>query len=134
MTSEHATIRAAIQFGLRAHPSGPVRVRAELSYDTRDPFAVVAEFHTGRGSVRWIFARSLLADGLIAGAGLGDLRIGPATDPELVMFELSTPDGGAMLEAPAQQLADFLDRTYDHIPPSEEHEWFDFDHEMSKLA
>ncbi|CAM4078457.1 SsgA family sporulation/cell division regulator [Kibdelosporangium persicum] len=134
MIDPHTTVHATIDFGLRSHPTTSVKVRADLSYDTRDPYAVAVDFHTGRASVQWVFARSLLADGLIAAAGLGDLRITPATDHTRVIFELTSPGGTATLEASADELADFLDRTYDEIPPSEEHAWFDFDHEMSKLA
>jgi hypothetical protein len=134
MTDPHTTICATIDFGLRTHSTTTATVRTDLSYDTHDPYAVAADFHTGRGPVHWIFARSLLADGLIGAAGLGDLRITPATDPTLVIFELTSPGGTATLEASAQELATFLDRTYDHVPPSQEHAWFDFDHELSKLA
>lgn len=134
MTKPHTTIQATVPFGLRAHSATTARIQADLTYDTRDPFAVTAEFHTGRSTVHWIFARSLLADGLIAAAGVGDLRVTPAADPTLVVFELSAPSGTAVMEASAQDLADFLDMTYAHVPPSEEHAWFDFDHEMSKLA
>nr|WP_042185082.1 SsgA family sporulation/cell division regulator [Kibdelosporangium sp. MJ126-NF4]CEL16502.1 putative regulator [Kibdelosporangium sp. MJ126-NF4]CTQ90454.1 putative regulator [Kibdelosporangium sp. MJ126-NF4] len=135
MTNPHTTVRATIPFGLRIHAAeAAATIRADLCYDTRDPYAVTAEFHTGRKAVHWTFARSLLADGLIAAAGLGDMRIAPAVDPTLVVFELSAPGGTATLEAAADDLADFLDRTYEHIPPSQEHAWFDFDHELSKLA
>ncbi|ONI83166.1 sporulation protein SsgA [Actinosynnema sp. ALI-1.44] len=133
MTSPHSTVHATIPFGLRTHFT-TARIQVDLGYDTRDPYAVTAEFHTGKGAVHWVFARSLLADGLIATAGLGDLRITPAADPALVVFELSAPGGTAILEAAADDLADFLDRTYERIPPSQEHAWFDFDHEMSKLV
>ena len=39
-----------------------------------------------------------------------------------------------MLEAPAKEIAAFLDRTYDVIPAGSETGWFDFDEEMQKLS
>ncbi|WP_158889637.1 SsgA family sporulation/cell division regulator [Amycolatopsis anabasis] len=134
MDTEHNTVQTTLGFALRTFGAGPLPVLVDLIYDTRDPFAVVAAFHSGRGTVHWIFARDLLADGLLGPTGEGDLRISPATDPALVLVELTTPDGAAVLEAPAQELAEFLDRTYQEVPVGEEHEWFDFDTELAKLA
>jgi hypothetical protein len=59
-----------------------------------------------------MFGRDLLADGLLAPTGEGDVRVSPA----------------------AQELAAFLDSTYDLVLAGEESSWFDFDHEMEKLA
>ncbi|APU16419.1 hypothetical protein FHR81_003195 [Actinoalloteichus hoggarensis] len=110
-------------------------VNVELRYDTRDPYAVVAAFQTGRGgSVEWVFARDLLADGLIAEVGDGDVRIRPAVDnPEVVVVELSSPSGHAMFEASAQELADFLDRTYDVVMPGNENLWVNVDDALARL-
>ncbi|MBB5960455.1 hypothetical protein FHS29_007079 [Saccharothrix tamanrassetensis] len=81
-----------------------------------------------------MFARDLLADGLIADAGDGDVRIRPAADdPEVVVIELSSPSGHAMFEASAQELADFLDRTYDVVVPGNEHLWVDVDEALTHL-
>ena len=86
------------------------------------------------GWVEWVFARDLLADGLIADAGDGDVRIRPAADdPEVVVIELSSPSGHAMFEASAQELADFLDRTYDVVVPGNEHLWVNVDEALTHL-
>jgi hypothetical protein len=96
---------------------------------------VVAAFRTGRaGWVEWVFARDLLADGLIAHAGEGDVRIRPVVDdPEVVAVELSSPSGHAVFEASAQELADFLDRTYDVVVPGNENLWVDVDEALTRL-
>jgi hypothetical protein len=121
MRNDHVTLRSTAVFDLLAPRTPAVPVQVELRYDTKDPYAVVAAFRTGRaGWVEWVFARDLLADGLIADAGDGDVRIRPAADdPEVVVIELSSPSGHAMFEASAQELADFLDRTYDVVVPAE---------------
>jgi hypothetical protein len=134
MGNEQSVTHATITFGLRTFGAAPLPVQVDLEYDSRDPYAVVAVFHAGQGTVLWMFGRDLLADGLLAAAGDGDVQVSPAADPALVVFELSAPGGSAVLEAPAQDLAAFLDRTYEHVPAGEESELFDFDLELSKLA
>jgi capsular exopolysaccharide synthesis family protein len=112
MRNDHVTLRSTAVFDLLAPRTPAVPVKVELRYDTRDPYAVVAAFRTGRaGWVEWVFARDLLADGLLADAGDGDVRIRPSIeDPEAVLVELNSPSGHAMFETSAQELADFLDR------------------------
>ncbi|MGW4065857.1 SsgA family sporulation/cell division regulator [Amycolatopsis sp. NPDC004747] len=134
MTDPHSVTSARIDFALRTFGAGPRPVPAELEYDTLDPYAVAVVLHAGPSAVRWLFGRDLLADGLLARCGDGDVRIGPADDPALVLVELSSPDGAAVLEAPAKEIAAFLDRTYDVVPAGSESDWFDFDEEMAKLS
>jgi hypothetical protein len=134
MAEPHDVISAGIDFALRTFGAGPRPVPAELEYDTRDPYAVAVVLHAGASSVRWLFGRDLLADGLLARCGDGDVRIGPAGDPALVVVELTSPEGAAVLEAPATDLAAFLDRTYDIVPAGSESDWFDFDTELAKLS
>lgn len=135
MRNDHVTLRATAVFDLLAPRCPAVPVRVELRYDTRDPYAVVAAFRTGKvGCVEWVFARDLLADGLIAAAGEGDVRIRPSVDdPEVVVVELNSPSGHAVFEASAQEFADFLDRTYDVVLPGNEHLWVDVDDALSQM-
>ncbi|MEU4668138.1 SsgA family sporulation/cell division regulator [Amycolatopsis sp. NPDC023774] len=134
MGTEPPVVHATIVFGLRTFGSVPLPVRADLEYDPSDPYAISVGYHAGPGVVRWLFGRDLLADGLIAPAGDGDVRVRPAADDARVVVELNAPDGSAVLEAPADELADFLDRTYDEVPAGDEAQWFDFDQELAKLA
>jgi hypothetical protein len=135
MRNDHVTLRATAVFDLLAPRCPAVPVRVELRYETRDPYAVVAAFRTGKaGWVEWVFARDLLADGLIASAGEGDVHIRPSVDdPEVVVVELSSPSGHAVFEASAQEFADFLDRTYDVVLPGNEHLWVDVDDALSHM-
>ena len=135
MRNDHVTLRATAVFDLLAPRCPAVPVRVELRYDTRDPYAVVAAFRTGKaGWVEWVFARDLLADGLIATAGDGDVRIRPSVDdPEVVVVELNSPSGHAVFEASAQEFADFLDRTYDVVLPGNEHLWVAVDEALSQM-
>ncbi|WP_051165852.1 SsgA family sporulation/cell division regulator [Amycolatopsis orientalis] len=134
METEPQVVRATIIFGLRTFGSVPLPVRADLEYDPADPFAVSVGYHAGGGVVRWLFGRDLLADGLLAPAGDGDVQVRPAADDSRVLVELNAPDGSAVLEAAANEIADFLDRTYDEVPVGSEDRCFDFDEELAKLA
>ncbi|MGW3473013.1 SsgA family sporulation/cell division regulator, partial [Saccharopolyspora sp. NPDC000995] len=78
--------------------------------------------------------RDLLADGLVAEAGEGDVRIRPRLDSSgLVMIELSSPSGQATFEVDADQLVEFLNDTYDAVAPGDEHRWMNFDETLSRL-
>src|SRR4029078_13035736 len=83
MRDEHMVICSPAVFELVSPDSAPVPVKVELTYDNRDPYAVQASFRTGQGTaVDWVFARDLLADGLMASSGTGDVRVQPvATAP-----------------------------------------------------
>jgi hypothetical protein len=135
MSNDHVRLRSTAVFDLLAPRTPAVPVQVELRYDTRDPYAVVAAFRTGRaGWVEWVFSRDLLADGLLADAGEGDVRIRPATDdPEIVIFELNSPSGHALFETSAHRLAEFLDSTYDIVVPGGECLWLDFDDAVEQL-
>ncbi|MEA5357901.1 SsgA family sporulation/cell division regulator [Amycolatopsis sp., V23-08] len=134
MAEPHSVTSTSVDFALRTFGAEPKPVPAELEYDTRDPYAVAVVLHAGVSAVRWLFGRDLLADGLLARCGDGDVRIGPAGNPELVTVELTSPDGAAVLEAPAKEIAAFLDTTYEVIPAGSESDWFDFDTELEKLS
>ena len=135
MRNDHVTLRSTSVFELLAPRTPAVPVQVELRYDTRDPYAVIAAFRTGRsGWVEWVFARDLLADGLITQTGEGDVRMRPASDnPGVIVLELSSPSGHAMFEASAEELADFLDKTYDAVLPGNEHLWVDVDDAIAGL-
>jgi Streptomyces sporulation and cell division protein, SsgA len=101
-------------------------------------------FHVGADDpVEWIFARDLLADGLMTPEGDGDVRVWPSleTDPDdeeygarsVLNIELSSPFGEAHFEAPADAIASFLDRTYRIVPVGRETDVIDFDAELNGL-
>ena len=78
MRDEHMVICSPAVFELIAPDAPAVPVKVDLTYGSRDPFAVQASFRTGNGTaVDWVFARDLLHDGLIAPSGTGDVRVRP---------------------------------------------------------
>lgn len=135
MRDEHTVICSPAVFELTAPDAPAVPVKVELTYNSRDPYAVQATFRTGHGTaVEWVFARDLLADGLIASAGAGDVRVQPMpSDPNLVELELTSPSGHALFTTCKHTLGDFLNRTYRAVPASTEYSWLDFDLALSTL-
>lgn len=120
-------------------PGPPVRatsVPVELHFDATDPYAVHLRFVTGPDrDVRWVFARILLADGLLARVGEGDVRVRPGTgtaDDSLVV-ELDSPSGHARFEVSAAVIAEFLDSTYDLVAAGREADHVDVDSALTAL-
>jgi hypothetical protein len=135
MRDEHTVICSPAVFELIAPDSPAVPVKVDLTYNSHDPYAVQASFRTGNGStVDWVFARDLLADGLIASSGTGDVRVQPMpSDPDRIELELTSPSGHALFTTCARTLGDFLSRTYEAVPPTREYDWLDFDVALSQL-
>src|SRR3954451_19967604 len=129
MRDEHTVICSPAVFELIAPDAPVVPVKVDLTYHSRDPYAVQASFRTGNGTaVDWVFARDLLQEGLIGPAGTGDVQVQPvAGNGGTLHLELSCPSGHAVFTACAQTLAEFLRRTYEAVPPESEYDCLDFD-------
>lgn len=118
-----------------------VLLRATLRYDPADPFAVEATFRAADEAISWVIARDLLHDGLLAEAGVGDVRVWPqawhdgdhAGDHEMVLIELRSPDGQATLAIDAADLEAFLCRTLDAVPRGCESAYLDLDTVIDQL-
>lgn len=117
-------------------PEESVALRARLSYQRRDPFAVHLTFHTGvHDPVHWVFARGLLSRGTREPSGRGDVRVWPdASGPEARLnLTLSSPHGHARLRTPLQTVAEWLKRTYLLVPEGHESYEPSLDAELSRL-
>jgi hypothetical protein len=108
---------------------------AELRYDSTDPYAVHATFHAEDSEVTWVLSRELLMTGLQADSGIGDVRVQPSVEsPEsVVLIQLSSPDGIAVLAASASDLRGFLLRTCDQVAPGAEPAFLDLDLKLAQL-
>ncbi|GAB2757219.1 SsgA family sporulation/cell division regulator [Nocardioides pakistanensis] len=105
-------------------------IEAELQYDPRDPYAVTTVFITGRSQVRWTFGRDLLASGLYEPSGDGDVHVWPCLDADghaVVIIELCSPDGEALIQARTGDLSVFVDRMTKAVAPGSESEYLDLD-------
>lgn len=108
---------------------------ATLRYDPCDPYAVEATFRARDESISWVLGRDLLSEGLLAACGEGDVRVWPTVDERraVVVLQLSSPDGSALLIADADSLERFLRRTYAAVPLGDEGEHLDVDTALARL-
>jgi hypothetical protein len=112
-------------------PTGCVTpIEAELHYDPTDPYAVTTVFMTGTTQVRWTFGRDLIAHGLYEPTGDGDVHVWPCLDSEghaVVIIELCSPDGEALVQARTGDLSTFVDRMTSAVEPGTETDHLDLD-------
>ena len=105
-------------------------LETELSYDPRDPLAISATFNTIAGQVRWTFGRDLLIGGLYEPTGDGDVHVWPCLDNEahpVVIIELCSPDGEALVQASIAEITSFIERTTTAVAPGAETDHLDVD-------
>ncbi|MGH3331534.1 MAG: SsgA family sporulation/cell division regulator [Nocardioidaceae bacterium] len=105
-------------------------IEAELQYDPSDPYAVTTVFMTAHSRVTWTFGRDLLSDGLYEPSGDGDVHVWPCLDSEghaVVIIELCSPDGEALVQAKTGDLTAFVDRMSRAVRPGEESEHMNVD-------
>jgi hypothetical protein len=117
-----------------------VPLMASLHYSCKDPYAIKMAFHIGTDEpVEWTFARDLLAAALHDREGIGDVQAWPSADGALgdgsgiLNIAMTSPFGHAQFEAAADDVASFLDRTYEVVPVGGESQYIDFDAELGEL-
>jgi hypothetical protein len=149
--SSSTTISAELGLRLVVPQQTIVPLVASLYYSGSDPYAVRMAFHVGTDEpVEWIFARDLLAAGIDARQGDGDVKVWPSaqscaesdglevigdasTEGKVLNIELSSPFGQAHFEVPAQAMAAFLQRTYQIVPAGQESGYIDIETELNDL-
>ncbi|MFE6745987.1 SsgA family sporulation/cell division regulator [Kitasatospora purpeofusca] len=109
-----STIRAVTMYvTVRYQDDDPLAVRmffpARYALDSED----------GGEVVEWAFSRSLLAAGIDAPAGLGDVQIRPVPG-DYIIVELSSPDGAAVVVFERQELQTFLWASYQVVGQGQE--------------
>jgi sporulation and cell division protein SsgA len=130
------TVSAELRLRLVVPEHTAVPLTASLSYRNDDPYAVRMAFHVGMDEpVEWIFARELLATRPDTLPGDGDVQVWPApgTGGQVLNIALSSPFGQALFEAPAAQVAEFVERTFRAVPAGRESDFVDLDSEIIEL-
>ncbi|MFF7188735.1 SsgA family sporulation/cell division regulator [Streptomyces sp. NPDC008222] len=115
----------------------PVPLPAELRYDRSDPYAVRLSLGTHSPlTVDWVFARSLLADGLRVPVGIGDVLVVPRhrCRPEAIRIVLRSRTGSAVLEIAESAVTAFLRQTEAVVPQGCEHHHIDLDDVVARLT
>ncbi|MEV5595545.1 SsgA family sporulation/cell division regulator [Streptomyces sp. NPDC052496] len=112
------------------------QVPARLRYDSGDPLAVHVVFPPAASldgaEVAWTFARDLLAEGLRAPSGKGDVRVWPC-GPHHTVLEFHTADGLAMVQFQARDLRRFLMRSYGAVALGTEARHLDMEGDLAAL-
>jgi hypothetical protein len=111
-------------------------LEGELVFDPADPFAVAMHLDARSGTVVWTFARDLLANGLYEPSGNGDVQIWPCLSSNgeaVIIIELRSPDGAAVLQAPSRAVHGFVARTHNAVPEGEESAHLRLDDVISQL-
>jgi Streptomyces sporulation and cell division protein, SsgA len=111
-------------------------LETDFQYDARDPYAAVVTFNTERGHITWSFGRDLLIGGLHEPTGDGDVHVWPCLDSArrpVVMIELTSVDGCALVQAPIDDVRCFIDRSIALVAPGTESDHLDLDAEIAAL-
>jgi hypothetical protein len=111
--------------------AGPTQpIPAQLRYVASDPYAVALLLGDPARPTEWIFARELLQDGLGEPSGDGDVRVWPfpgESGKAVLLIELVSPDGEALLEADPAEVQSFLTLTHEFVAGGEESAYIDID-------
>ncbi len=123
MNTAPATVAQPVRLELIDSSGAATPIEAELRYDASDPFAVTTVFMTGHSEVTWTFGRELLTDGLYEPSGDGDVHVWPCLDSlghAVVIIELCSPDGEALVQARTGDLRRFVDQMTRLVKPGTE--------------
>lgn len=107
-----------------------IPVFSRWTYTAREPYLVKLAFRTEHARwIDWVFARDLLVEGLERPTGLGDVRVRPdlAIEHELMVIELESPDGFAIVEMRREDMARFVETTCQMVPLGAEGDLLDID-------
>ncbi|MFF8690762.1 SsgA family sporulation/cell division regulator [Streptomyces sp. NPDC015144] len=129
-------IQQSVQARMVASAPRMETLPARLQYDPADPFTVRMAFPasaTLEGTeVVWEFSRELLAEGLEAPAGVGDVRVAPF-GYERTVLEFHAVEGVAMVHVRTAELRRFLTRSQERVPAGDEHRFLDLDRGLTAL-
>ncbi|MFC5204765.1 SsgA family sporulation/cell division regulator [Streptomyces kaempferi] len=108
-----------------------VSLPAGFHYHCSDPYAVRLSIGaTSSGTVDWVFALSLLKEGISRPVGEGNVLVSPrrSSHGPIVRIVLRSRLGSAVLDLKASAIADFLDRAQELVPAGTEGSHVDIDH------
>jgi hypothetical protein len=125
-----------VRVRLCAPGAGDQDVSATLRYHREDPLAVCLTFPASVSldgtEVTWTFARGLLAAGLRAPAGDGDVHVWPYGARRIVV-ELRAREGVALIDLARADVRAFLNRAYEAVPEGAENRHMDLDAMLAAL-
>jgi hypothetical protein len=107
------------------------------SYRADDPYAVTMSISRPSGRwIDWLMARDLVVEGMLAPAGIGDVRVAPFSDDEFDIVEVKIGDdeGFAALEFDRELMERFLAATFDILARGSESGALDISAAIEKIT
>ena len=135
MNDNHTTSTTAVQL-VETEDDALVCLDASFHYDPADPFAVTMVVDSISGPVRWTFARELILNGMYEPTGDGDVHVWPCLDNDahsVVMIELCSPDGEALVQARTAEITSFVERMTAAVAPGSEATHLDIDSAIAAI-
>jgi hypothetical protein len=109
---------------------------AKLGYDVADPYAVRLSLGTPEmQQIDWVFARSLLEEGMNQPAGVGNVRVIPPHQAvrNFVRIVVRSTTGTAQIDVLATEAREFLRRSHALVPAGAESLHIDLDCVLASL-
>lgn len=128
--NSHLLLTRAVTLVLLVDSDEGQPMPAELIYNPSDPFAVSLLLGDVDDAAVWCFSRELLSGGLHEPTGDGDVHVWPFVDghgSSIILIELSSPDGVAILQADTREINGFLTMSHEVVAPGEESAHSDID-------
>ncbi|HEX7738349.1 MAG TPA: SsgA family sporulation/cell division regulator [Marmoricola sp.] len=113
-----------------------ISVPCALGYDPGDPYAISFTLHGAQREVTWVFARTLIADGVFEPTGEADVHVWPTVSARghaRVAIELANAGVTALVLVPSCVTLGFLDRTEALMPFGTESAAIDLDATVDAL-
>lgn len=136
-TSEAATrVMCRVTVTVTIPGDSPTPLPAELSYDMCDPYAVRLSLGVpDMLRVDWVFARSLLDEGIHRPAGIGCVLVSPCHQGyrDFVHIVVRSTTGVARIEVSGVEARDFLRRSLELVPTGAESRHVDVDRLLTTL-
>ncbi|MEV4555404.1 SsgA family sporulation/cell division regulator [Kitasatospora sp. NPDC049285] len=137
MTQPSPTVTSVLTVHVVIPDQLPAPLPAELSYHAADPYAVRLSLGapTAR-TVNWVFARSLLTEGLHRRAGTGDVLVLPRSPSRrhFIRVVLRSHEGSALIDIEESAVDAFLQRTLAFVPLGAERFHLDIDRLLAELT
>ncbi len=107
------------------------------SYRADDPYAVMMSISRPSGRwIDWLMARDLVVEGMLAPAGVGDVRVAPFCDDEFDIIEVKIGDdeGFAALEFDRELMERYLAATFEVVALGAESDVIDVAAAIEKIT
>ncbi|TDT94163.1 sporulation and cell division protein SsgA [Streptomyces sp. 846.5] len=136
-TADGTTVTHQVVMHVVVADAPSISLPAELRYDRTDPYAVCLSLgEASTGTIDWVFARSLLSEGLSRPVGVGDVLVIPPhhCHRHSLRIVVRSTAGAAVLDIGAAAATAFLEQTNMVVPPGTEGLHIDLDRVVAKLV